>query len=266
MNKFILLLISINLFACTNKSQSKKEVLQNKPITIAISKAEGHESYLNYIEWIEGLDSNVNAISLYSLSIDSAKNVLDKCDGLIISGGPDVFPGRYNKAFDTIRCGSIDFRRDSLEISLINKALENNKPILGICRGLQILNVSLGGSLIVDIPSDFDTIIKHRCPNPENCFHKVNIIDNSFIFDIMDTNQAKVNSNHHQAIDKLADDLIAVAFSNDSLIEAVEWKNKDGKPFLIGVQWHPERMENDNPASFKIGTKFIKACKLYSEN
>lgn len=268
MNKSLILnlIIAVFFISCNGETNNRNNEPKDKTIKIAISKAEGSQGYLQYNKWIKSFGENIETYSLYSLKVDSAIKVLNNCDGLIISGGPDVNPEQYNKANEKDRCGSIDYNRDTLEIALINAAIKNKQAILGICRGLQILNVSMGGSLIIDIPSDFDTIIKHRCTNAENCFHNVNIVDNNFLRSIIDTNQAKVNSNHHQAIDNLADELIAVAYSNDSLVEAIEWKNPTGKAFLIGVQWHPERMDSKNPASVKIGDKFIEACKLYSEN
>ena len=236
-----------------------------KDVRIALSKGSEHRGYEKYEEWLNKIDNDVESVDLYDLNFKDAIDELEDCDGLLLTGGPDVHPLRYGKGWDTLRC-EIDSRRDSLEFMLIKKALELKIPILGICRGEQILNVALGGTLIVDIPQDYDTMVVHRCGNPDTCFHEVKVLEGSLLHKLTGTSIAKVNSNHHQAVDKIADGLIVTAMSKDGLIEAYEWEKPEGKPFMIAVQWHPERLEESNPMSKPIGKYFLEQTRLYKKN
>lgn len=245
----ILLIASLSLLAisCSN----------NNTVKIALS-----HSADSYVNWIKNADSTIVCIDLYNLSIDSATEVLQNCSGLLLTGGADVSPVRYNNASDTSRC-SMNLRRDSLEFALIDIALKHKIPIMGICRGEQILNVALGGSLIVDIPSDYGTSVIHRKKDTYKCFHNINVKKTSLLYKLSKADSGIVNSNHHQGIDILSDKLNIVARTNDSLPEAVEWKNPIGKSFLMAVQWHPERLDRDNILSLPIAKKFIDEVKKY---
>lgn len=237
---------------------------QENPL-IAISKGSSSESYLAYGAWLKNLDPEIHWIDMSVYTVDSALSMLERCSGLLLSGGEDVYPGRYGKESDTARCDKPDLERDTLEFDLIQKAGELKLPILGICRGLQILNVAYGGSLIIDIPQDIASTI-HRCPDKFNCFHEVAFLYGSFINKVTGSMSGRSNTNHHQAIDQLAGDLVATGWSGDGIIEAIEWKNPAGKPYLLGVQWHPERMDLSSPLSLKTGLSFIQAAREYMLN
>jgi putative glutamine amidotransferase len=226
--------------------------------TIAISKASA-----NYIKWLVRADSTIRWRDMYPLTIQEALNELSQSDGLLLTGGEDVFPGYYGKTEDTARCTEMNRHRDSLDMELIRKALEMKIPVMAVCRGHQILNVCLGGTLIIDIPADVSEPITHQCDDYLHCFHDVQVLPGTVLAKITGARQAEVTTNHHQAIEKLAPPLRATAFSADHLTEAVEWKEPDGKPFLIGVQWHPERMDEDNPLSGKIACSFIEHSRHY---
>lgn len=230
------------------------------PLRIALSKGSPDTSYANYYNWVTSLDSTAVCIDLYAMPLDSALSLFRTCSGLIITGGTDIHPGFYGKAYDTVRCWPVDDHRDRLEMTLIDSALAWGIPILGICRGHQMLNVAMGGSLIVDIPADFDTAVVHRCEDYLNCYHSVTVDTASLLYQVTSTATGTVNTNHHQAADVIADPLRAVAFADDGLVEALEWKDPEGKSFLLGVQWHPERMDRDNPLSTEIGRKFLAEC------
>jgi len=247
----------ILLQSCTNKAEPEA-------LVIGISKALPEEYYGNYAAWLNTADSSIICIDLYHMPVDSALLLLRGCSGLLISGGPDVFPGRYGQAADTVKCGSIDFHRDSLEWALIGAAKNAEMPILGICRGLQIFNIYHGGSLFPDLPTDFDTTIIHRCENKYECYHEIKVQKKSGLFLISGTRNGIVNSNHHQGINRLGSGLKAIARTRDGLIEAIEYDGADTMPFLLGLQWHPERMETDNPFSLPIATDFLKKAKLYN--
>jgi putative glutamine amidotransferase len=253
MKKIVLLMfMSFLIFAC-----SKEEKLK-----IAISKAKGSEHYENYSKWLSKVEPNAEYIDLYFIDRDEALKILRECDGLLLSGGPDLHPVYFGKESDSARC-EIDLVRDTLELSLIKEAMAMNLPILGICRGEQILNVALGGSLIIDIPCDYPDAITHQTPNPDSCYHDINLVQGTYLQSISGVMQGEVNSNHHQAVDRLADGLVASAYSADGIIEAFEWHENNKKPFMLAVQWHPERLELSNPLSKPIAEAFLKASKEY---
>jgi len=237
------------------------------PLIIAISKGIPLKSYSNYYEWLKKTDSTIVISEMYHLSLDSALAMIEECDGLLLTGGTDVHPGKYGKAYDTVRCWPIDFKRDSLEFSLITKALALNMPIFGICRGEQILNVARGGSLYVDLPQDLGEMITHRCEDPSSCYHDIYIDKGSILEKISNLSQGNVNSNHHQGIEILGDRLKAIAFTDDGLTEAIQWADPDPEKnaFLLGVQWHPERMNYDNPLSGPLAERFLREARRYSD-
>jgi putative glutamine amidotransferase len=165
---------------------------------------------------------------------------------------------------DTVLCGSIDYFRDTLEFALIEKAKEMEMPILGICRGLQIFNIYHGGSLYADIPSQLDTLVRHRCPDTYDCFHEVSIVDGSSLHSTSGLTTGTVNSNHHQGIRRIGKGIRPIARTGEGLIEAIEYEDHGNMPFFMGVQWHPERMDISNPLCLPIAMYFIQEAKLWS--
>jgi putative glutamine amidotransferase len=254
---YLILLLSgiMVLISSCNKDEDISSVL------IAISKGKPDKYYGAYTEWLKSADSTVNVVDLYHLPLDSAMAMLDKCSGLLLTGGPDIHPGFYGRPQDTALCNDgIDGRRDSLELMIIGRALESDIPVLGICRGLQVLNVALGGTLYADIPSSVQSDIKHRCVDKNDCFHDITVIEGSKLYQISQQLHGKVNSNHHQGISSIADNLKAIAMTADGIIEAIQWEYPDNKAFLLAVQWHPERMEYSDPCSLPIALSFIQAA------
>ena len=246
------------LLLVLNSCDTKK----NK-ITIALSKANNLESS-TYVKWIRKVNSDIEFINMYNLGVDSALKVLDNCSGLLITGGEDVNPAWYNQISDTITCEEIDFYRDTLEIELIRKAVEKKMPVFGICRGEQIINVALGGSLITDIPSQVDSSITHR-NNSWNCYHNINLVKETLLSKLVSEKNTTVNSYHHQAIDRVAIDLTVTSYSDNNTVESVEWKVNNDKGFLMAVQWHPERLDSvNNNLSLPILKEFISEIEKYS--
>jgi putative glutamine amidotransferase len=221
------------------------------PLRIALSSAS-----MNYINWIHRADTSVVAIDFDKMPIDKALKLLESCNGLILTGGEDVVPAYYGKIADNDRCET-NPSRDSLEFALIYKAIERKIPILGICRGQQILNVAMGGTLIVDIPTDHPSGITHRCVDYKKCFHHVTVDKSSNFFGICGVDTGWVTTNHHQAVEKLAPGLRAIAWAVDNIIEAIEYSDQNKKPFLQAIQWHPERMAADNPLSMPLMRAFL---------
>jgi len=206
---------------------------ERKEIMIAISKSSGSANYHMYEEALLSYNKSVKVVDLFQLSYDSALKIINIADGLLLSGGPDIHPSHFGKTADTAKC-SIDLHRDSLEFALINIAIKRKIPILGICRGLQILNVAAGGSLITDIPSDYPSNIIHQIESGD-AMHDIMIFEGSLLKTITDMGNEQVNSNHHQAIDKLAEIFKVTATSSDGIIEAIEYKQSN-MPYLMAVQ------------------------------
>ncbi len=155
-------------------------------------------------------------------------------DALLLCGGDDIHPRRFHQA-NTDSHG-IDEKRDEVEFSLVKLYMELGKPILGICRGHQALNVALGGSLLQDIGHPL-TLFHARGDLPTDRIHPVSICEESFLYRYYGSNCC-VNSSHHQAVDKLGHGLLAAAWSESGLVEALEHRSLP----IRGVQWHPERM------------------------
>jgi len=234
---------------------------KSEPVRIAVTKLSA-----NYQNWLLQTDSTLIITDLYSLGVKPALEKLRGHHALLITGGEDVFPDWYGMIHDTARCGEFDYYRDTLEIMMIHAALQLNMPVLGICRGHQILNVALGGTLIIDIPDDIGLEVIHRCSDdPINCYHDVSVVHGSFLHEITGIESGIVNTNHHQAVNRLADGLRISASSNEGLPEAVEWENLHGRPFLLGVQWHPERMSDYPELSKPIAERFIKEARKYQQ-
>ena len=254
---FLFSLFTFIIFSCSGP--------QDKSLTIALSKGYPVDSYENYYNWIASGDSTAKVIEMYNRKLDEALAELENCEALIMTGGADVYPGKYGKEMDTSRCGKFDFKRDTLEFELIKKALELGIPIFGICRGEQILNVAMGGSLIIDIPTDHDTTVKHRIKDWRNCYHNVLIEPSTKLAWASNAFTGSVTSNHHQAIDQLANVFKVSARADDRIIEAIEWKEPEGKSFLMAVQWHPERMSKDNPLSWNLLELLLHEANRYQE-
>ncbi len=251
-NTLIIILITAFLWSCCEKTTA--------PITIAISKTND-----NYSSWVERNGDNATWINLYGLSVDSALIVLNNCDGLLVTGGEDVYPDYYGKISDTSGCGAFDLYRDSLELASIEYAIGTKMPVFGVCRGLQILNIALGGTLIVDIPTNFDTSVIHRQDDWQNCYHEVNVDTTSYIFTLGNVRSSTVNSNHHQGIENLGNGLLITSYTKDSLPESIEWIDKERDGFLLAVQWHPERMEPMHPLSKNLANAFLSAASEYKK-
>ena len=203
-------------------------------------------------------------VNLYLMPVDSAVRELSRCAGLLLTGGEDVYPGWYGKEADTARCTDMNRHRDSLEMALIDRAFTGRMPVFAVCRGHQILNVFLKGSLIIDIPQDIGKSVLHQSDDYLHCFHPVTIPAGTLLSAISKCDTGRVTSNHHQAVGHLSPLLKANAFSPDNLAEGIEWKQPEGKSFLLGVQWHPERMEKSNPLSGPLADEFTRQARLYA--
>jgi putative glutamine amidotransferase len=175
------------------------------------------------------------------LASRSPATLLDGLDALLLTGGGDIDPALFGEdrhpAFQEAEPG-----RDTAEIALVLQALATRLPVLAICRGVQVLNVALGGSLIQDIPSQLPMALNHRVPTPPNAAaHEVHVSAGTRLATLLglaaDGGRVSVNSRHHQAPKRIGEGLIVSAVAEDAVVEALEFADH---PFCVGVQWHPE--------------------------
>ncbi len=174
-----------------------------------------------------------------SLSEVELNTIVQRLDGVLFSGGGDIDPVYYG-AEPHPKVGEVDLDRDRMELHLLQKSVQEATPFLGICRGLQLVNVGLGGTLYADIHDQYSAAQKHDYyPGwPRNYLaHEVKVTQDSQLAGILGLDQAEVNSFHHQAVCQLAPGLHPTAYSPDGLVEAVELPDH---PFGLAVQWHPE--------------------------
>ena len=198
------------------------------------------------------------------LSLEQRTRIVEQLDGIMLTGGGDIHPRYFNGKSHSTVYGIIP-DRDELEVSLVNLAMQHHKPLLGICRGCQVMNVALGGTLITDIPTQFNGSINHSTSddNPwPTIAHSVNIVEKSRLAKIISEQQIEVNSRHHQAVEKVAPGTIVSAVSPDGLIEGIEAIDH---PFCIGVQWHPEGMPSD-PNAKELFAAFVEAARTMRES
>ena len=188
----------------------------------------------------------------------SVKEIADRFDGFVFTGGDDIATERYGQQ-PVPQCGQPCVHRDSLEFALFSEVIKTDKPILGICRGMQFLNVALGGTLYQDLPTQKPGGVCHKQPAPTDALtHSVTVERGTMLYDIVGVEKLMVNTLHHQAVAEIAPTLKACAASDDGLVEAVY---DPEKAFLMGVQWHPEMIFNKEESSLKIGKAFVEACR-----
>ncbi len=174
---------------------------------------------------------------------------LDAIDGLILPGGGDVDPAHYGGGHHDANYGISD-ERDRFELTLARAALARTAlPVLCVCRGLQLLNVALGGDLVAHIPDHFGTTVVHRTPQLTPVPHGVRLAPDSMLAGLFDATSLVVQSIHHQAVRRLGEGLRAVGWSDDGVVEAVE---SAAHPFVIGVQWHPELDALSDPRPMRL--------------
>lgn len=207
-----------------------------------------------YSDWIQRVNPKTEMVTLSYLH--SNAEAIEQLEGLLLTGGGDVNPARYGKGEHIAQCRGLDDKRDEFELDLIKRALDAKLPILAICRGMQMMNVYLGGSLIVDLPSSGYN--DHSSNDEVDGIHQATSVAGSLFREITGQVKLTINSSHHQAIDQLGKGLVTSATSPDNVIEAAEWADKKKLPFLLMVQYHPERMgDGENPASKNIAERYL---------
>lgn len=186
----------------------------------------------------------------------ACERLVSLLDGLLVPGGADIDPALYNEEKSEV-CGTVNRSEDDFDIALIQEAKKQGKPILAICRGLQIVNVMHGGSLYQDIPTQFPSEINHAFGGSydnEN-YHTVKLNPDCHLAKILGQDEVKANTSHHQSIKDVAEGFTVTGYSADGSVESIE--NSDGS--IIAVQWHPERMQ-DMEIYRQLFKDFIEKC------
>lgn len=193
------------------------------------------------------------------LTSDALAQISGQLHGLLLTGGGDLDPALFGEApHPTL--SEVAPARDAQEISLIRLAMDVGRPVLAVCRGIQVLNVALGGTLYQDVGTDPGTQIRHSQQEPrDQATHKVNVTPGSRLAEIMGADEVEVNSMHHQAVKVPGKGLVPVAWGPDQIIEAVELA--DPSRFVVGVQWHPEELIGHSEAARRLFSALIHAAR-----
>jgi putative glutamine amidotransferase len=215
---------------------------------------------LDYVEGVAGAGGA--PVVLPPVGEESAAQALiHSLDGLLLSGGSDLDPSYYGEE-PVPELGVTLPERDAFEMALVGLALRRGMPVFGICRGMQVLNVALGGTLYQDLPSQWEQDpLKHRQDTPKwQPTHEVRVSEGSYIAEVMGRESVKVNSYHHQGIRDLAEGLVVTGRSSDGVIEAVEAEDLSER-WLLGVQWHAEAMRGSGPQQESLFEAHVSAAE-----
>ena len=226
-------------------------------IGIIPSYQRDHERYQLEVSYIEAVEAAGGTVIIwpYCESESGYQHILSICDGLLLAGGGDIDPALFGEE-PYPGLGEVCPWRDRAELGLTRAALAHMTPILAICRGVQVLNVAAGGSLIQDIDREVPGCLQHRqCAPGYHASHAVECTPNSLLVQITGTSLLRVNSFHHQAVKGVATSFRATARSGDNVIEALE-----GPGFSLGIQWHPERMWKVDGAALALFESLVRAA------
>ena len=198
---------------------------------------------------------------------DTLRAIYDQLDGVFLPGGVDMDPSTYREKRHP-HCGRTDVARDRTELMLTRWAMEDRKPLLAVCRGVQVMNVAAGGTLYQDLTAQRPGAMKHDYFPAQGRYsrdmraHDVSVAEGSRLAEILERTHVTVNSMHHQGICKLAPGLVATAHAPDGVIEAAE---APGDHFLLGVQWHPEDLTDCEPCMRRLFEAFVQASGEYRQ-
>lgn len=236
---------------------------QNKNMKKKLGISFSRTNFKYYWNWFteEDLKSDIELVEL-SFEKNNVADIKD-CDAFVLTGGVDIHPSLYNEKENyPNRPDDFQVERDLFEKKIYEYSQQQQLPLLAICRGLQLVNVLQGGKLIHDLDENNAVHKKEE----EDKIHHVNVVAGSLLHSITGEIACDINSAHHQAIDSsaLGEDLLVNAIAeDDGIIEGIEFKNKTGKAFMLGVQWHPERVNNKekHPFSKNIKQRFLSEIR-----
>lgn len=190
------------------------------------------------------------------------ESLLSRIDGLLLAGGGDIHPDRYGGE-EHAEVYGVDQQRDTFELQMVPWAISNQLPLLGICRGLQVINVALGGTLIEHLPDEIGEEIPHRLPPRQSVGHEIKLTPGSSLLEIYRQTTFSAASLHHQAIRDVAPPLTITARAPDGTIEALQLAEH---PELIAVQWHPEMTAAEDPVQQRLFSAFIEICQQHRQD
>jgi len=224
---------------------------------IGLTYTGADEKHNNYVRWLKDGDEDIEVVKL---SLDEAP--VSDYDALVLSGGVDIHPSFYEGGMDYAqRPDRWREDRDEFEKKILERAWERGIPVLGVCRGLQLINVCCGGTLVQDLGVEGDATHQNTPVDKE---HGVKVIESSLLYEVSGGG-GWINSAHHQAIDRLGKGLVVNCRAGDGVIEGIEWAQREGRPFMLAVQWHPERMYvhgfADVPFYKAVRDRFIEEIK-----
>jgi len=196
---------------------------------------------------------------------ETLRAIYDRLDGIFLPGGVDMDPTSYGCERHEL-CGRTDLPRDAVELMFARWALEDGKPVLGVCRGMQVINVAAGGNLVQDCGELYTGAMKHDYfPGAgwarDHLAHAVRVAEGSRLHEAFGVLEQPVNSMHHQGLCDIGSGLVATAWAPDGLVEAVEAVRDDH--WLVGVQWHPEMLIDDHPGTRRLFEAFIEAANQF---
>ncbi len=220
------------------------------------------ESYWMLPGYMKGIEAagGIPVMLPLTTNQEMIQTMAESFDGFLFTGGQDLNPALYGEKKENV-CGELCEERDFMEKVLFELVVELDKPSFGICRGIQLFNSLLGGTLYQDLPTQFHSeqqVVHKQEPPYTKPAHQVHIEKNNALYEIVKTEAILVNSYHHQGIKKLAPDLVALAKADDGLVEAVYMPSK---PFVLAVQWHPEFNFHLDDHSMNLFMAFVDRCK-----
>ncbi|MBO5224149.1 MAG: gamma-glutamyl-gamma-aminobutyrate hydrolase family protein [Clostridia bacterium] len=230
-----------------------------RPIIGIIGKTDENKKSEVGIDYVNAIEKSggIPLLLPYSENADTIASYVGICDGFMFVGGVDISPKYFGEEVlnDTV---CICKERDDFDFLVLSQVLKTNKPILAICRGIQLVNVALGGTLIQDVPTQINSIVSHKQNEGRYEFsHSVKVIKDAPLFELVQNARLKVNSFHHQAIKTLGKGVRVMAQSDDGVIEAIY---SSGERFLRAYQWHPELLFNQDENSRKLFGEFVGVC------
>lgn len=240
---------------------SKEENKTRKPVIGIVPLFDSEKDSLWMVPGYMDMICEMDGVP-FMLPLNTDESILgplyEMCDGILFTGGQDVTPALYGEERLSV-CGETCGLRDTMETYFFKKCFQDDKPAFGICRGIQFINVMMGGTLYQDLSSEYKkcNIDHHMKPPYDRVCHEVCISAGTPLHRLLQTERIGVNSYHHQAVRRLGDGLLPMAYSQDGLVEAVQVK---GKSFIWAVQWHPEFNFKTDESSRKIVKAFVEAC------
>jgi putative glutamine amidotransferase len=206
-------------------------------------------------------------VPLLDNDTETLRGIYDRLDGVFIAGGVDLDPASYGDELHAL-CGRTDPARDRVELQITRWAMQEGKPVLGVCRGMQVINVAAGGTLYQDCGDQYPNSIKHDYfPNAgfarDYLAHDARVAEGSRLYEVFGAESIMINSMHHQGVRQLGSDLVPTAWAPDGLIEALE---VEGDSFVVGVQWHPEMLIDNDAGTRRLFTAFIDAAREWRES